>query len=107
MARLRGPAERAASHQYIRSLQAHARHHALAANTGAPVLTASGFKHTKKFINKIKQRQKQHQARSGVVSLVNRGNDAARWSCVPGSGSREHLRQLPRMLEQRCQRSTI
>ena len=43
----------------------------------------------------------------GLGPLVNRRDNAARWSCVPGSGSRERLRQLPRMLEQRCQRSPI
>ena len=37
MARLRRPAECAASHKYIRSLQAHARDHALAANSRAQI----------------------------------------------------------------------
>ena len=45
----------------------------LAANTGETVLTPSGFKHSKKFINKTQQRQERYEARQELGPLVHCG----------------------------------
>jgi len=42
-----------------------------------------------------------------VDPLVDRGDEAPSWTRVPGPRTGHEMRQLSRMLEQRCQRNLI